>query len=154
LQRDDGCRLIQGEGIVSGELFGGCIEVLDFLKGTDFWPSKDFWDGKILFFEISEAKIPVEPVKWTLRNYGVQGIFDKVAAILFGRPRDYSTDQRQELDAAIKEIVGVEFERPDLPVMTNMDFGHTDPQIVLPLGVKAELDCESRTLRLIEPWLD
>jgi muramoyltetrapeptide carboxypeptidase LdcA involved in peptidoglycan recycling len=34
-----------------------------------------------------------------------------------------------------------------------MDFGHTDPQLILPLGVKARLDCEKRTFGLVEAWL-
>jgi muramoyltetrapeptide carboxypeptidase LdcA involved in peptidoglycan recycling len=27
---------------------------------------------------------------------------------------------------------------------------HTDPQWILPLGIKAEIDCEKKTFRLIE----
>lgn len=53
---EDDWHFIQGEDIVEGELFGGCIEVLEFMKGTKFWPDKDFWKGKILFFETSEDK--------------------------------------------------------------------------------------------------
>jgi muramoyltetrapeptide carboxypeptidase LdcA involved in peptidoglycan recycling len=39
------------------------------------------------------------------------------------------------------------------PIVANLDFGHTDPQWVLPLGIRAELDIDARALRLIEPWL-
>ena len=47
-------------------------------------------------------------------------------------------------------VVAAEFGRGDLPIIANMDFGHTDPQFILPLGVKAEIDCDQRTVRLIE----
>lgn len=30
--------------------------------------------------------------------------------------------------------------RPDLPVVANVDFGHTSPQLTLPLGGRARLD--------------
>jgi muramoyltetrapeptide carboxypeptidase LdcA involved in peptidoglycan recycling len=35
--------------------------------------------------------------------------------------------------------------------VSNLDFGHTDPQWVLPLGVLAEVDAGARTIRLLEP---
>ncbi len=150
----DGWRFIQGSGKVTGELFGGCIEVLEFLKGTDYWPEKDFWNNKILFFETSEEKPSIDHVRWMLRNYGTQGIFDKVSAIIFGRARDYSDDEKNELDEMIKNVVSDEFEKPELAIVTNMDFGHTDPQIVLPLGISSELDFENKTFKLTEPWLE
>jgi muramoyltetrapeptide carboxypeptidase LdcA involved in peptidoglycan recycling len=150
LKQDTGWRFIQGNGVASGELFGGCIEVLEFMKGTDFWPNKDFWDGKIVFFETSEEKPPVEHVKWMLRNYGIQGVFDKAEAVLFARARDYSDEEKLELDNVIIDIIKGEFGNGTIPIVTNLDFGHTDPQIILPLGVKAEIDCLNKTLKLIE----
>ena len=154
LKADSGWRFIQGSGKVEGELFGGCIEVLEFLKGTDFWPTKEFWNEKILFFETSEEKPPIDHIKWMLRNYGVQSIFEKVSAVLFGRARDYSPKEKDALDSAIKNIIADEFEKTKLPIVNNMDFGNTDPQFILPLGVKAELDCQNKKFRLIESWLE
>ena len=43
-----------------------------------------------------------------------------------------------------------EFNREDLVVVTNMDFGHTDPQFILPLGIKAQINPEKKTFKLIE----
>jgi len=153
LKSDDGWRVVQGSGKTEGQLYGGCIEVLEVMKGTAFWPTKEFWNGKIIFFETSEEKPPIDTVRRMLRNYGVQGIFETVSAILFGRARDYSLKEKEGLDNAIREIVADEFERPNLPIVTNMDFGHTDPQFVLPLGAKAELDCDNKRFRLVESWL-
>jgi muramoyltetrapeptide carboxypeptidase LdcA involved in peptidoglycan recycling len=153
LKADKNWRVVQGSGIVEGELFGGCIEVLEFMKGTDFWPSKDFWDGKILFLETSEEKPTINNVRWMLRNYGIQGVFDKVSAILLARPRDYSDDEKTRLDEMIKDVIGEEFGKENLPIMTNLDFGHTDPQFVLPLGIKAQVDLNAKTFKLVESWL-
>jgi muramoyltetrapeptide carboxypeptidase LdcA involved in peptidoglycan recycling len=47
--------------------------------------------------------------------------------------------------------VAGEFGRGELPLVTNVDFGHTEPQLIVPLGVRAEVDCEARRLRLLEP---
>jgi muramoyltetrapeptide carboxypeptidase LdcA involved in peptidoglycan recycling len=38
----------------------------------------------------------------------------------------------------------------DLPVVTRMDFGHTDPMMVLPYGIRAELDCARRRFSILE----
>jgi muramoyltetrapeptide carboxypeptidase LdcA involved in peptidoglycan recycling len=141
---------LQGEGVARGELFGGCIEILEFLKGTLYWPQPAFWQGKILFLEISEEKPSPTQVKYMLRNYGVQGVFEGVQAVLFGRPRDYTLEEKESLTEGIRAVVATEFGRPDLPVVLNMDFGHTDPQFILPLGVKAEIDCGQQSFKLIE----
>jgi len=149
-KKSSGWRWIQGNGTSTGTLFGGCIEVLEFLKGTRYWPEEEFWNDKIVFFETSEGKPSVLNVKWMLRNYGVQGVFTRASAILFGRARSYSEAEKVELDKAIIDIVAGEFSCPNLSIVTNMDFGHTDPQMILPLGVRAQLDSHAKTFRLVE----
>lgn len=153
LKPDTGWRVIQGSGSARGELFGGCIEVLEFMKGTDFWPAKNFWKNKILFLETSEEKPPISHVRRMLRNYGTQGIFNKISALVFGRARGYTDEEKTKLDSMIKDVVTNEFKNPNLPIMTNLDFGHTDPQMVLPLGVKAEINLKTKKFKLTEPWL-
>lgn len=148
--RNDGWHWIQGTGVFKGRLFGGCIEVVEMAKGTKFWPSEDFWNGKILFFETSEEKPLPEYVKHTFRNYGIQGIFDKIKGVLIGRARDYTDDEKKELEKGIISIISKEFDHPELPIITNMDFGHTDPQFILPLGILAEIDCKNKKFMLLE----
>lgn len=153
LKKNEGFRWLQGNGVVQGQLFGGCIEVLEMLNGTDFWPDKEFWHGKILILETSEAKPTLHEIDHVLRNYGMQGIYDKIKGILFGRARDYSDEEKQELEKKILSTVAGEFGQTKLPIIANIDFGHTDPQLVLPLGIKTEIDCLSQKIRLVESWL-
>ena len=146
-----GWKWLQGNSCVRGDLFGGNIEIMEFIKGTVYWPSPDFWDGKILFLETSEEKpSPISIERW-LRNYGMQGVFDKISALLFGRARDYSESEKKQLDSLIVSVVAKEFNQTELPIVTNMDFGHTDPQFILPLGIAAEVDCRNKRFRLLEP---
>jgi muramoyltetrapeptide carboxypeptidase LdcA involved in peptidoglycan recycling len=149
VENNDDWHFIQGEQTVEGELFGGCIEVLEFLKGTIFWPNIDFWNGKILFFETSEDKPPVKYVTYWLRNYGVQGVFERINGILFGRARDYTEMEKQELEVCIKKVLK-EFGKEELLVVTNMDFGHTDPQLVMPNGIKVRIHPKGKSFKLIE----
>jgi muramoyltetrapeptide carboxypeptidase LdcA involved in peptidoglycan recycling len=142
---------LQGDSIVTGHLTGGCADALEFLKGTPHWPASTYWDGAVLFLETSEEKpLPHQVQRW-LRNYGSQGILDRIVALLIGRPRGYSPKEKQDLDERIRRVVATEFGKADLPIVTNLDFGHTDPQLVLPLGVPVEVNCRGRTLRLLGP---
>ncbi|RYG49096.1 LD-carboxypeptidase [bacterium] len=148
---NEGPRWLQGTGVHAGPLFGGCIEVLEFLKATPFWPAPAFWDGKILFFETSEEKPTVDHVLRWLRNYGSAGVLERISGLLFGRARDYSDEEKEQLEAAILKVVTGEFGMQELPIVVNLDFGHTDLQWILPLGVKMEIDCGKKTLKLLEP---
>lgn len=153
MKSDNGWHWLQGKEKAQGELFGGCIEVLEMMKATAFWPSQDFWKGKILFLETSEEKPSIHYIDHVLRNYGMLGVFDKISGFIFSRARDYSDEEKKELEEKIVSIVVKEFGKPDLPIVANFDVGHTDPQLVLPLGVKAEIDCENKKVKLVESWL-
>lgn len=153
LKSDDGWHWLQGKGEAQGELFGGCIEVLEMMKATDFWPSQDFWKGKILFLETSEEKPSIHYIDHVLRNYGMLGVFDQISGFIFSRARDYSDEKKKELEEKIVSIVAKEFSKPNLPIVANFDVGHTDPQLVLPLGVKTEIDCGAKRIRIVESWL-
>ncbi len=151
LKPHEGWRWLQGKRKSRGILFGGCIEALEFLKGTEFWPKKGFWRGKTLFLETSEDKPTVDQVKWMVRNYGTQGVLDKISGLMVATPMFYSDSEKKELDKAITEVVSLEFGRPDIPIVSNVLFGHTEPRHIIPLGVKVELDPVKGTIKLLEP---
>ncbi|MFW5797580.1 MAG: S66 family peptidase [Spirochaetota bacterium] len=146
-----GPRTIQaGNGVATGRLWGGCLEVLELLKGTPYWPSPDFFEGKILFLETSEEKPSPLWVGRYLRNYGLQGVLAGISALLIGRPKDYSDEERAELQRIVRIVVTEELGLEHLPIVTDLDFGHTDPKHLLPLGIKAEVDPAGPTVRLLE----
>lgn len=145
-----GWRWLQGSEAVEGRLFGGCVETLQFLRGTDYWPDARFFDGRILYLETSEEKPPVSYTEYWLRSFGVQGGLDSLAGLLVGRPRDYTPAESEELDDVVVQVLG-EFGRDDLPVVSGLDFGHTDPQWILPNNVLARIDPGARSIALREP---
>ncbi len=150
-----GWTVLQGDAPVEGHLWGGCIEVAEFLKGTRYWPPARFFHDAILFFETSEEKPPPERVGYMLRNYGVAGILGRASALLLGRPKDYSAADVEKLHRIVRSIVADEFGRPDLPVITNVDFGHTDPKLIIPVGGRARVDPVLKRITLIEsPFTD
>ncbi len=149
LKPSTGPRTLQGRGTVRGPLIGGCAEVLEMLKGTPWWPPPELWQGAIFFYETSEeAPKPDLVVRW-LRNFAAQGILRGLAGIIVGRPCGIEPEKLRAYDAAIVRALDEEG-LIDVPVLANLDFGHTDPIFTLPYGVVAELDCEAASLSLVE----
>lgn len=152
---EKGWTYLQGSSLSEGKLWGGCIEVLEFMKSTDYWPAQSFWNDKILFFETSEEKPSPMNVGYMLRNYGMQGVFSKVKGVIFGRAKDYSDEEKLELNKIILNILQDEFGESHLPVIVDFDFGHTDPKFILPLGGTVQLNPAANTVTLMEcPFSD
>jgi muramoyltetrapeptide carboxypeptidase LdcA involved in peptidoglycan recycling len=38
-----------------------------------------------------------------------------------------------------------------IPIVTGMDFGHTDPAWTLPIGVRCRVEPRTQTVRVLEP---
>lgn len=151
LHECEGWQFLQGRGVARGHLLGGCFEVLDWLRGTEFWPPLDAWQGAILFLETSEDTPPPSALGYALRSYAEMGILGRLSAILLGRPGgDIPPRQFDDYDKILQEVVAEEQGLADLPLVTRMDFGHTDPMFVLPYGVQAEIDCVSQRFAILE----
>ncbi|MDX8569517.1 LD-carboxypeptidase [Elizabethkingia sp. HX XZB] len=148
LVKDSQWNFLQGIGKVKGELIGGCVDVLEFLKGTDFWFSESDWDGKILFLETSEEMMSPLQFCWALRNYAAQGIFNRISGLILGRP--YDNKYVQEYNEILLQIIRDEEGRDDLTIVTEMNFGHTCPVFTIPYGVMAEIDNERKTFSILE----
>lgn len=148
MEKNSGYELLQGEGKVQGKLIGGCIEVLEVIKGTELWPGLNEWENAILFLETSEDKPEPGYIKWWLRNYAAQGILDKINGIIIGKPKDetYYEEYKEMYIKVIREELG----RKDLPILYNMNFGHTSPMSIIPLGVSAEIDCDGKSFSILD----
>ena len=135
----DGWQWLQGEAPAQGHLIGGCLEVLDMLNGTPGWPAPELWDGAVLALETSEDVPAPRQVGYWLRNYAAQGILTRAAGVMLARPRGYTPELVQDLYGWVRRVLR-EAGREDLPVVANVDFGHTSPQLTLPLGAQVRLD--------------
>lgn len=151
MKNNSGWNFLQGSTKVQGKLIGGCIEAMESLKGTDFWPEKEMWYNSILFFETSDATPPPDYFRWWLRNYAEQGILQMAAGIIVGRPYNdqYVDEYNNELLKVLKEE-----NLTDIPIITEMDFGHTCPTFTIPYGLTAEIDCVNKTFSIIESGVE
>jgi muramoyltetrapeptide carboxypeptidase LdcA involved in peptidoglycan recycling len=127
----------------TGRLAGGCIESLQHLRGTGFWPN---WHDVIIFFETSEDKPSPEIVDGILADYENMGVLEQIKGMLVGRPMRYSEQEKRQLHEVILERTRTYH----FPIIAEMDFGHTSPQFTLPIGCLAAIDAERRYFEILE----
>lgn len=144
-------RRLQGKWIHNWKLMGWCIDVFPFMQGTKIWPSMDEWKDKILILETSEEKMSTDTFERIIRNLGSQWILSQLSGILLGRSQcDHVGKQQISYDEALIKIVNKELGLNTLPIVTNMDFWHTDPMFVLPLWCDAQIDCDNQKFIITE----
>ena len=131
------------EGKAEGIMIGGCLESLQHLRGTEFWPD---WNNAIFFFETSEEKPSPSTVDGILMDYQNMGVFEKIRGLIVGRPMYYSDEEKQSLGEIILERTrGYTF-----PIITEVDFGHTSPQFTIPVGCMARIDSTKKRFEIVE----
>lgn len=147
-----GWRFLQGTGVTLGRLIGGCLEVLELLRGTSVWPTPEQWHGAILFIETSEEGPSPAIVTRAMRSYAAEGVLQNLSGIFFGRPGGSKIEPESffEYDDAIHQVVRDEQDLDQLPIVTNMDFGHTDPMMTLPYGALTQIDCLNQRIQILE----
>jgi muramoyltetrapeptide carboxypeptidase len=122
-------------GQCSGVVLGGNLATLCHLLGTPFAP--DF-RGSILFLEdTNEAPYRIDRMLFQMQ---MAGCFDGVKGIALGI---YSHCGKR---AEIIEVVDRMFRRKDFPVLAGFDIGHGQPNLTLPIGIRATLDTDSHIL--------
>ncbi|MGY0233240.1 S66 peptidase family protein [Longispora urticae] len=132
--------------VVEGRLWGGCLEILGWNLGLGAHLLDDY-SGHVLFLETSEERPSATEVYRTLMLMGERGFLGQFAGVLVGRPKagdlhgrtpEYVGEQREAVRRALAEYA------PGVPVVHNLDIGHTDPQLLLPYGGQVRIDGPAR----------
>ena len=138
-----------GAECIVGRVWGGCLEVLDWTMQVGKYVSEaDYYRGCILFFETSEEIPSASYVYRTLRCMGERGILAAAAGVIVARPAaetlgsivddaaasSYAEEQRAATMRALDEY------HPGIPAVFGVEAGHTDPQVIIPIGGLATLD--------------
>lgn len=142
-KKDHGYFWIQGSGKATGRLFGGHT----FLK---FYPglSTDDFDNTILFLEDIPAFFTPKDLAGFIDWLGSIGALQKLHGMIIGKLcDDIPFDAHKK---ALLEIVNDKYGLIHLPIVANMNFGHTSPIFILPYGAKAEIDCENQVFSILE----
>lgn len=148
IKDEKGYEIIQGKGKVRGKLLGGCLDAFPIYNGTTIWPTLEEWKDKIIFLETCENMPEPYLVMYYLRNLGAQGIFNVAKGIIVGKPR---AEKYYEEYKEVYKTVLREFNREDMPVLYNVNFGHSCPIGIIPYGIECELDIDNKKITLLEP---
>lgn len=132
-QKNDGFWIINRgrENNIWGRLIGGNLGLLCELKGSPYFP--DIKDS-ILFLEHC-AEHDVWVFNRSLQSLIQHPKFAKVKALVIGRFEEANEMTREKLVKIIKSKP----ELDKLPVIANVDFGHTTPIISFPIGGRVHL---------------
>ena len=152
-----GFELLQGSLVFSGKILGGCIDSMyDLFNGERYedmpilcekyhlFPDAEDWKGHILLLESSEEKPSPEKYRQSLEYLKERGVFEAVSGVLVGKPMDeaYAQEYRQLLIQIIN--------KPDLPVVFNLNIGHSMPRCIIPFGIEAVVDVEDQIIRFTD----
>ncbi|WP_310725617.1 LD-carboxypeptidase [Streptomyces sp. N2A] len=144
--------------VVEGRAWGGELEILSWLMmaNREILPTEQY-AGRVLFVETSEEMPRDETVYRILRNMGERGLLRQFSALLVGRAKAWSfqnphnAHQRAEYRSAQRKAVlrALSEYAPDMPAVFDVDLGHTDPQVVIPVGGTVRIDGPERRITVM-----
>lgn len=132
--KNEGWWVLQN-GNAKGELKGGNLSTLILLNGTPYQPY--FAQNTILMIE--ECNYSSADDKEFLRQFQAlaqRDDFANIKAILIGRFQKASNMTKEKLKFMIDYIPQLK----GLPIIANLDFGHTTPIATLPVGGMCEIN--------------
>lgn len=144
-----------GTGTAVGTTWGGCLESIDeILRHGVAMPSVDEFNSIILMTETSEEIPSHEYVRRVYRALGERGILTRVRGVMVGRPQAYNFDKQLTVDQkrAYREkqretIISIVREyNPTVPIVLNVDIGHTNPQIPMPYGGTVRIETTEKKI--------
>lgn len=152
-----GYERLQGPGVFSGTLLGGCLEsIYDILSGTRYadekavcekygiFPEREAWKGKVLFIETCEEKPVPSLVEKELEALKEKGVFEVINGVIVGKPQDETYYEEY------KEVLRKVIDNQRLPIVYNINFGHAVPRCALQYGAMVRVDAGEQKIEYVE----
>jgi muramoyltetrapeptide carboxypeptidase LdcA involved in peptidoglycan recycling len=142
---------------VTGPAWGGCLEIIDFhLRTGRYLLPDDRYEGAVLFLETSEELPPAGYVYRVLMCMGERKLLQRFAAVVWGRHKAWSLDEPNDPAAKARYteeqheavLAAVTEYHPRVPLVIGADFGHTEPQHVIPSGGTVTVDGQDRQIEV------
>ncbi|HEY9899885.1 MAG TPA: S66 peptidase family protein [Pantanalinema sp.] len=146
-KRHAGPRVLKS-GIAEGPIVAGNLGTMLALAGSPYFPDLE---GAILCVEEDETESPATVDRF-FTQLRLMGAFERIAALVVGRFHPQvgftAADSLETLVLSVTQGF-------DLPVAIDFDFGHTDPMITLPQGIRARVDFTTGSrLELLEQGVE
>ena len=132
------------KGLAQGELIGGNLTVFSQLVGTPYLPDMR---EKLLFIEdINEEPYRMDRMLMQLK---LAGILSKVNGVIIGEFRKCAPEE-PEKSLSLRQVLQGYFSNLNIPVFYGAKFGHIKDKWTLPMGIKAEMNANIGSLKLLE----
>lgn len=132
------------DGKAKGPLTGGNLAVLSASIGT---PYELDAEGKILFIEeVGESMSRLERMVYHLRN---SGKFSQCTGLILGQFTN--CDNEDDPSFTVNDCFRDALEGLDIPVLYNIQSGHSHPMMTLPLGAVCTMDTANRSISFAAP---
>ena len=119
-------------------LWGGNLAVLASLVGTPYFPQIE---GGVLYLEdVGESAYRIERM---LSQLQLAGVLQRQAAVVLGGFTDIATGPHDK-GFGMKTIVARLREQLQVPVLSDLPFGHIETKVCLPTGACVNLDVTGR----------
>lgn len=130
LFKNDGWLVINASE-ARGKILGANICTFNLLQGTEYFPNIS---NSVLFLE-DDAESKLVNFDRDLQSLIHLPNFDKVKGVVIGRFQNASEIKTEHLIKVIKSKT----ELSHIPVLANVDFGHTSPMVTFPIGGEVQL---------------
>jgi len=134
-------RLVLREGKASGVILGGNLCTLNLLQGTEYFPK--FEEDTILFLEDNELTNSLSFDR-DLQSLLHQANIEKIKGVVIGRFQKASGMTGELLEKIIK----TKKELNNIPIVSNIDFGHTSPICTFPIGGTVKIDIKKEKVEI------
>lgn len=125
IRKNKGWKIVN-PGITTGKVAGGNLSSFRLLQGTRYMPDLK---GAILFLE-EEGFCDSTVLDRELQSLIHQNDFNGVKGIVIGRFQKNSSIHNQQ----VAEVIKSKKELNNIPVLIDVDFGHTNPMFTFPIG--------------------
>ncbi len=132
------------EGKAEGKLIGGNISVLDSMIGSAYEP--DFENRIVYLEEVGEQTYRVDKMLFHLL-YATN--IKKAAGIVMG-VFDECNLNKEEPKLTLKQAITDLLKPLGIPVSYGLSFGHIASMITIPNGIKARMNADKNTLKILE----
>lgn len=114
-------------GECKGKIVGGCLSVLTYLCGTQYFPNLS---GKILLLEdVGEKTYKIDLMLNQLKQ---QKNFNKLKAIIIGQFHNCIISDKE--DGTIEDCIKDFINGLNIPIITNFAYGHIKERYIVPLN--------------------
>jgi len=142
LKKNAGWRIIN-DGKASGRVIGGNLSTFLLLLKTPYCPS---FKNKILFIEEDPCVNRGTIERMIIQLFQILD-FKQIRGLAIGRFGSASNFTRNEEEKLLKTLISTF--NINIPIISNLDFGHTNPMITFPIGGECEIDTRKKLIKFI-----